>query len=257
MRLTDRNRPLGILARVALLVAAVDLLTKAAASRVVDGEIVLTEGLRLAVVHNDAAAFGWSIGAYTWQLNLALTLGAIVFIIPVSRELARVDAMAPRALGLIVGGALGNLASLVSSPQGVLDFISVAVGSSTELVLNVADLAAYLGLALIARTAFLIVAELRRVARPIPLALADVPGVRSWRARGAEAELPVMPDREVPVPVYGSDLEEAPGPVKPPPRPESVRLAEQSDGSRVAKVIDIRPHLHPPRPGQAESLRVD
>lgn len=252
LRVTEHNRHLGVLARVALLVAVGDWVTKSVASRAVEGEIVLSERLRFAVVHNDAAAFGFSAGAYTWQLNLALTLAAIVFMIPVSRELTRIDEAAPRALGLIMGGALGNLASLVSSPQGVVDFISVSVAAHSEVVLNVADIAAYIGLAMVVRTGFLIVAELRRSALPRPITLVDVPGVRAWRAPvvGSDVpvhpdrEVPVPPDREVPVPVSRSEVYEDPIVVDSTPRPESVRRAQLADATESdARVIDIRPHL--------------
>jgi lipoprotein signal peptidase len=232
------------MARVALLVAGGDWLTKTAASQAVDGELVLTERLRFAVVHNDAAAFGLSIGAYTWQLNLAITLAAIVFMIPVSRDLARIDNAAPRALGLIMGGALGNLISLIASPQGVVDFISVSMGAGAELVLNVADLAAYIGLALMTRTAFLIVAELRVSARPLPVALTDVRRVRSWRDRDVAREVPLVVDREVPLPVVPADIEEPSVVGDTTPRPESVRRAELAEYVDIdPKIIDIRPHL--------------
>ncbi len=116
----------------------------------------------MAVVHNDAGAFGLSVGAYTWQLNLALTLAAVVFIVPVARDLAQIDRRAPMALGLIVGGAMGNLASLVLPPSGVMDFISVSWSAGHSLVLNVADVAAYAGLAMTLRTGFLIAGALRQ-----------------------------------------------------------------------------------------------
>jgi len=243
LRVTDRNRHLSSMARIALLVAVVDWVTKGLATRFIQGDLVLSERLRLTVVHNDAAAFGLSFGTYTWQLNLALTLFAIVVMIPVSRDLARIDRSAPRALGLIMGGAIGNLMSLVFTPKGVVDFISVGFGAGSELVLNVADLAAYAGLVMIARTAFLIVGEIRKTAQPLPVTLVDVPGVRMWRSRGAEAEVALFADREVPVPVFQND---GPGdaPVAITPRPESVRRAERGDAVATdAKVIDIRPRL--------------
>jgi lipoprotein signal peptidase len=139
-RVTEPNRHLRVLGRIALLVAVGDWLTKAVAARLVGSEdLVFSERFRFAVVHNDAAAFGLSAGAYTWPLNLALTLAAIVLMIPVARDLARIDDAAPRALGLIVGGAMGNFASLLLSPPGVVDFISIGIGARSELVLNVAD----------------------------------------------------------------------------------------------------------------------
>lgn len=162
--MTD-NRHLTSLARIALLVTVGDLLTKAAAKALLSNEATwFASWLHFAVVHNDKGAFGWSAGVYTWQLNFALTLAAIVFMIPVTRDLARIDPLAPRALGLIVGGALGNLASLVTSPSGVVDFIQVDFEHS-GIALNVADVAAYAGLAMILRTGALLVVALRREAR--------------------------------------------------------------------------------------------
>lgn len=221
------------MARIACLVAVGDWVTKAVATWAVEGELVVSEKLRFAVVHNDGAAFGLSIGAYTWQVNLAVTLAAILFMIPVSRDLARIDAAAPRALGLIMGGALGNLFSLVTSPQGVVDFISVSMGASSELVLNVADLAAYIGLAMILRTGFLIAAELRKAAKP--LAVRYSVAKPAWRTAFTEREvpLPVLVAADLPESMPAGDLT---------PRPESVRRAELADMTDP-KVIDIRPHL--------------
>jgi lipoprotein signal peptidase len=173
---------LTTLARIALLVAAGDFLTKEVASRVLAGDsTVFAPWLRFAVVHNPSGAFGFSAGAYTWQLNLALTLAAIALVIPVARDLARIDRTAPRSLGLIVGGALGNLVSLVNSPRGVVDFIDVRFSDAFGLVLNVADVAAYVGLALIVRTAFRIVAELRQTARAHVSVERDVAPIRAAR----------------------------------------------------------------------------
>lgn len=235
-RATELSPRLGLLVRIALLVAVGDWVTKAVAARMVSGDpVVFSERLRFAVVHNDAAAFGLSAGVYTWQINLALTLAAIVLMVPVARDLARIDPAAPRALGLIVGGALGNLASLLLSPKGVVDFISISVGAHSELVLNVADLAAYVGLAMMMRTGFLIVAEMRRTARP-----RQIIQVQHWingTRRG-------FADREVQRPVLLADRI-APDDAAIVPRPESVRRAELIDltVTEDRKVIDIRPHL--------------
>ena len=234
---TQPTRPLRVLARIAMLVAVGDWLTKAVAARMVGAEpVVLNDGLRFAVVHNAGTAFGLSAGTYTWQLNLALTLAAILLMVPVARDLARIDDAAPRALGLIVGGAVGNLASLLISPPGVVDFISVSMGAHSELVLNVADLAAYIGLAMLPRTGFLIVAEMRRSARPSRSTL-----VQHWTVKGLRS----FADREVVRPVAMADMVMKVNEVEV-PRPESVRRTELIDLQASAaepKVIDIRPHL--------------
>ncbi len=195
----NEHRHLTLLSRIALLVTAGDLATKAAASEFLGTDAtVFASWLHFAVVHNDAGAFGWSVGAYTWQLNLALTLAAIVFMIPVTRDLARIDPSAPRALGLIVGGALGNLASLITSPHGVVDFIQVDLQHS-GIALNVADVAAYAGLAMIVRTGALLVSALRREGRLAePARERPVQSVFAERARLArllrtEAGAPLEP----------------------------------------------------------------
>jgi lipoprotein signal peptidase len=199
---THRNH-LTTLSRIALLVAAGDYLTKDVASRVLAGDTtVFSHWLRFAVVHNPSGAFGFSAGAYTWQLNLALTLAAIALVLPVARDLARVDRTAPRSLGLIVGGALGNLVSLVNSPHGVVDFIDLRFSDSFGLVVNVADVAAYVGLALIVRTAFRIVVELRQTARAHLSTERDVMSIVTARrerevARRVYRDGPAKPGAEI------------------------------------------------------------
>jgi lipoprotein signal peptidase len=237
VRVTKTDNHLGVLTRIAVLVAIGDWLTKAVASRLVGSEpVVFTERLRFAVLHNDGAAFGLSAGAWTWPLNLALTLAAIVLMVPVARDLARIDDAAPRALGLIMGGAMGNLASLLLGPPGVVDFISVSIGAHSELVLNVADIAAYAGLAMMLRTGYLIVAEMRKSLQP-----RRTVQVQHWVTVARRSFL----DREVPRPVSIADKTTSENEV-PVPRPESVRRSELGDLAMTddSKVIDIRPHLN-------------
>lgn len=199
------------LSRIALLVTVGDLVTKAAAKRfLVNDPTHFTDTIQFAVVHNTQGAFGWSVGAYTWQLNLALTLAAIVFTLPVARDLARIDAAAPRALGLIVGGALGNLASLLTSPEGVVDFIAVSFATS-GLVLNVADVAAYAGLGMILRTGVLLARAIRTTARVhLPTHAHTVHSVfAEQQAASRPRGLATSRDREVAV-VDWSDVAHAP-----------------------------------------------
>ena len=237
-RVNDQNRHLRVLALVAMLVASIDWLSKAVAARFVASEpLILGERLRFAVVHNAGTAFGLSAGTYTWQLNMALTMAAILLIIPVVRDLARIDPAASGALGLITGGAVGNFGSLLLGPPGVVDFISIGLGLHTELVVNFADIAAYLGLAMILRTGFLLVAEIRRTARP-----RRTLQVQHWTT--VAKRVGTWVDREVPRPAALADLHSDMEVVV--TRPESVRRAELSDieGAVIdPKVIDIRPHL--------------
>jgi hypothetical protein len=86
-----------------------------------------------------------------------------------------------------VGGALGNLGSLLLHPAGVVDFIAVAVGEGEELVLNGADLAAYGGLALLCRTVW----------RVIFLARSPARAVISARLAGRPVSLRLLGEREI------------------------------------------------------------
>jgi lipoprotein signal peptidase len=137
---------------VALLVAFGDTLTKQIAMAVIPARGmslgVLPDRIRLLPVLNDQAAFGIGLGTYTWEINVVVTLATIILIMRVCRDLAALDPWAPRILGLIAGAALGNLISLTLSPGGVPDFLAVTLSGGREIVMNFADIAAYLGIAL-------------------------------------------------------------------------------------------------------------
>jgi lipoprotein signal peptidase len=112
-------------------------------------------------VLNDQAAFGVGLGTYTWEINVVVTLATVVLIMCVCRDLAAIDPWAPRILGLIAGAALGNLISLTLTPGGVPDFMAVTLWGGREIVMNFADIAAYLGLALMGKLAWSIVRAMR------------------------------------------------------------------------------------------------
>ncbi len=182
------TRNLTPLLRVALLVAIGDLLTKQMAVMMLSGnDAVYASWLRLTLVHNDAGAFGLSLGAHAFAINVIIKTGAILLMIVASRDLARIDPEAPVALGFIVGAALGNLASLLVHPAGVVDFIAIAAGDGRELVLNAADIAAYVGLAMLGRTAWRVFSAARSPAR----------AVISERLAGRPIALRLMGDREI------------------------------------------------------------
>jgi lipoprotein signal peptidase len=158
------------LAVCATAVAVADLATKQIAAAVLGahGAIPIPlfgHAVRLAMVLNDQSAFGVSLGAYTWHINLLLTFLALVLSVALCRALAVLDVWAPIMLGLIAGAATGNLVSLIASPHGVLDFIAVRSGGGGELVFNVADIAAVLGVLLIFRTVWTVGRAILRNAR--------------------------------------------------------------------------------------------
>lgn len=161
-----RVSPVGVLAISATTVAALDLSTKQIAAFVLgtQGNVsvpLFHHAIRLTVILNDRSAFGISLGPYTWHINLVLTTVALLLCLSLCRPLAVINRWAPLMLGLIAGAATGNLVSLISSPQGVPDFIAVPTGHGQELVFNLADVAAVIGVALLIRTTGAVARALR------------------------------------------------------------------------------------------------
>jgi signal peptidase II len=118
-----------------------DLATKAIAAQALgDGGMVsISERLAFLLVYNTGTAGGASIGPYTWMLNVSVTLLSLGMVLRIVKALAEVDPRSTVPLALVSGGALGNLASMLTGPEGVADFIAVQVTSTSTIVLNVAD----------------------------------------------------------------------------------------------------------------------
>jgi lipoprotein signal peptidase len=124
--------------------------------------------LGIEVVHNSLGAFSLSIGPLTREINVAATVVAVLLSMAVSSRLARLDRGAPESLGLIAGAGIGNLASMLGSASGVPDFLALSDGRGGGVVLNVADLAACIGILCCLRLAVIVVRAARR--QPAPAA---------------------------------------------------------------------------------------
>ena len=109
-----------------------------------------------ALANKPGAAINMSLGRY--QRWLFGTFAAIALIIvwrlyqswrsqrsTPGRDLARV-----LSLGLIWGGAAGNLIDRIRSPRGVVDFIDIGVGDVRFWTFNVADSAVTIGAMMLA-----------------------------------------------------------------------------------------------------------
>jgi len=141
------------------LVAYGDLVTKWLAVTLWSGEHqpLLGRLLGIEVVHNPLGAFSISLGPLTREINIAATVMAVLLSMAVSSRLARLDRGAPESLGLIAGAGIGNLASMLGNTAGVPDFLALSDGRGSALVVNVADVAAYIGILCCLRLAFVVV----------------------------------------------------------------------------------------------------
>jgi lipoprotein signal peptidase len=146
-------------AAIAALVVVGDLGTKWLAVMLWEGETQPLLGGRMAiqVVYNTLGAFSTSLGHLTWEINVATTVMAILLSSAVASRLAVLDATAPATLGLVAGAGMGNLASLLGSSAGVPDFLALNDGRGGAVVFNLADVAAYLGIACCVRLAWTVI----------------------------------------------------------------------------------------------------
>ncbi|MFB3880537.1 MAG: signal peptidase II [Armatimonadota bacterium] len=139
---TKGGRPLAPFSVTAVLTVALDQATKAAAlAYLAGGGVSLLGGpVQLAVSRNRGSAFG--LPTPPWA---AIAIGVVVCVIVLGYAIGSASAL-PRArlaaLGLIVGGALGNLADRLCH-GAVIDFIDLKVWP----VFNVADIAITVGVA--------------------------------------------------------------------------------------------------------------
>lgn len=134
---------------VATLTAVVlDQITKfAAEARLLRSAAVSVFGdwVQLRLVYNPGAAFGLHVGSYSRWVFLGIALAAVLVLIRMSRRGPAGDRFRQLALGLVAGGAAGNLIDRIRSARGVIDFLDVGVGSWRWPTFNVADIAVSCG----------------------------------------------------------------------------------------------------------------
>ncbi|MFI5230353.1 MAG: signal peptidase II [Gemmatimonadales bacterium] len=117
---------------------------------------VIGSVVRFTLAYNPGAAFSMSLGRYQRWLFGAFAAIALVIVWRLyrswslhrstpGRDLART-----LSLGLIWGGAAGNLIDRVVSARGVVDFIDIGVGDVRFWTFNVADSAVTVGAVLLA-----------------------------------------------------------------------------------------------------------
>ncbi|EHK87823.1 signal peptidase II [Saccharomonospora azurea] len=148
------RRRVGLLALVAVLAYAVDLVTKVVVTATLEGEEpirLLGGAVYFQLLRNPYAAFGMDIGG-TWILT-AVATAVVIGIVWFARRLR--SAGWAVGLGLVLAGALGNLTDRIfRAPEAfqghVVDFISVfAPNGEFFPVFNAADSAITIGAGLI------------------------------------------------------------------------------------------------------------
>lgn len=140
-----RRRTAGLLALVAVLVLGLDVVTKQLVVAELEGRPplrLLGGALLLSVTRNSGAAFSFAQGATV--VFTAVAVAVIVVILRTARRLGSVGWAV--SLGLLLGGATGNLADRIFRAPGfgrgaVVDFIDLRVWP----VFNLADSAIVVG----------------------------------------------------------------------------------------------------------------
>jgi signal peptidase II len=129
-------------------VVVLDLVTKVAVVRTLPSHIpvpVVGDWLTLQLVYNPGAAFGIHVGEYSRWVFTGLALVALVVLGAMVRQTEPAHKVRLLALGLVCGGAVGNLIDRLRSARGVVDFIDVGIGSLRWPTFNVADMAVTCG----------------------------------------------------------------------------------------------------------------
>jgi signal peptidase II len=145
------RRRYGVVAIVAAIVVVLDQLTKWWALRTLDDHTIhLVGSLRLALTYNKAGAFG--LGSSFVPVLAVVAVGVVLVIVVRGETNTRLSVAI--ALGLVLGGAFGNLADRLFRDHGflggaVVDFIDVRWWP----VFNLADSAITCGCILLVLTA--------------------------------------------------------------------------------------------------------
>lgn len=135
-------------------IATIDVITKYIAhTRMVPANFprpIAGDVLRFTLIYNPGAAFGLNVGPYSRWIFLALTVAALVVLGNLYRSTSPADWRRALAIGLVSGGAVGNLFNRLWSTRGVVDFIDMGIGSHRWPAFNVADIGITIGAFLLA-----------------------------------------------------------------------------------------------------------
>lgn len=140
---TGRTAPKAFAFWPALGVVAVgDFVTKRLAEAILALHVpqdVVGEFVRLTLTYNTGAAMNLSLGDWSRAALSVLAVVMLGLLYRMYRGAAHGDAWQALALGLVAGGALGNLIDRLRSARGVVDFIDIGTQEWRFWTFNVAD----------------------------------------------------------------------------------------------------------------------
>lgn len=113
---------------------------------------LLGETVRLTLAYNRGAALGIGLGPWSRPALILIGVGILTLLGGMLYRAAPTARLQVVALGLVMGGAVGNLRDRLLSPLGVVDFIDVGIGTARFYLFNVADAGVVLGAMLLAWT---------------------------------------------------------------------------------------------------------
>lgn len=135
-------------------VVVLDIITKIWAVRSLVPERipreVLGDWVRLTLVRNPGAAFGLYLGPYSRWIFIVLTAVALVILGRLYKSTHPGQVLRLAAIGLVCGGAVGNLLDRIHSTRGVVDFLDIGIRDARWPTFNVADIAVSTGALLLA-----------------------------------------------------------------------------------------------------------
>lgn len=136
----------------AALIVLGDVITKRVAVAKLDFAVphqIIGDWLQFTLVFNRGAAFGTTVGDRSRWIFTILAVTILVVLVRMAYYSRPDEAWKLTALGLVCGGAVGNLIDRLRWTHGVVDFIDVGVHAHRFWVFNLADSAVSVGAALL------------------------------------------------------------------------------------------------------------
>ncbi len=138
---------------IAAVVVAADVLTKQLALAFLPPTgmpmEVVGDWLRFTLAFNRGAAFGMHVGPWSRLVFSAFAIGMVAVLLVSAGRMHGPALRMVSAMGLVAGGAVGNLIDRIRWERGVVDFIDVGVGMTRFWTFNVADSAITIGAVLL------------------------------------------------------------------------------------------------------------